>query len=100
MARPSGCGGSCGRRGWACNGAGGVTHAALFGSRAREAARADGDTDILVEIDPDAPVTVYDYVALKDYIAALFDGPVDVVERDGLTPRVLSAVAANAVYAF
>ena len=45
-------------------------------------------------------MTVYDYVALKDYIAALFDGPVDVVERDGLTPRVLSAVAANAVYAF
>lgn len=36
----------------------------------------------MVEIDPDAPVTVYDYVALKDYIAGL----VDVAGRDGLKP--------------
>ena len=41
----------------------GVTHAALFGSRARGDAREDSDTDIMIEIDPEAPVDVYDYVA-------------------------------------
>ena len=78
----------------------GVTHAALFGSRARGDACPDSDTDIMIEIDPDAPVTVYDYVALKEYISSLFDGPVDVVDREGLKPYVRPAATAGAIYAF
>jgi predicted nucleotidyltransferase len=78
----------------------GVMHAALFGSRARGDHRLGSDTDIMIEIDPEAPVTVYDYVALKDYIASLFDGPVDVVDRDGLKPYVRPAATADAIYAF
>jgi predicted nucleotidyltransferase len=78
----------------------GVVHAALFGSRARGNPRPDSDTDIMVEIDPAAPVTVYDYVAIKQYIASLFDGPVDVVDRDGLKPYVRPAATADAIYAF
>ena len=58
----------------------GVAHVALFGSRARGDQRAGSDTDILVEFDPVARVTVFDYAALKNDIAALFDSPVDVVK--------------------
>jgi predicted nucleotidyltransferase len=76
----------------------GVTHAAVFGSRARGDHRADSDTDILIDIDPDAHVSVYDYVGIKDFIASLFDGPVDVVHRAGLKPHIRPA--ADAVYAF
>jgi len=54
----------------------------------------------MVEIDPKMPVTVFDYVGIKDYIASLFDGPVDVVNRDGLKPYVRPAATADAVYAF
>jgi uncharacterized protein len=78
----------------------GVNHAALFGSRARDEARADSDTDIMIEIDPDAPVGVYEYVRIKEYIASLFEGRVDVVDREGLKPYVRPAAMAEAVYAF
>ena len=78
----------------------GVAHAALFGSRARGDERSDSDTDIMVEIDPTARVGVYEYVAIRDYIAGLFDGAVDVVNRDGLKPHVRPAATADAIYAF
>jgi predicted nucleotidyltransferase len=78
----------------------GVSHAALFGSRARGDSRPDSDTDIMIEIDPAARIGVYEYVALKDYIAGLFDGPVDVVSREGLKPYVRPAATADAIYAF
>jgi predicted nucleotidyltransferase len=78
----------------------GVTHAALFGSRARGDARPDSDTDIMIEIDPEAPIGIYEYVGLKDYIASLFDGKVDVVDREALKPYVAPAATADAIYAF
>jgi hypothetical protein len=78
----------------------GVTHAALFGSRARGDNRPDSDTDIIIEIDPRAPVGIFEYVGIKQYIASLFDGPVDVVDRDGLKPHLRPAATADALYAF
>jgi predicted nucleotidyltransferase len=78
----------------------GVAHAALFGSRARGDDRPDSDTDIMIEVDPKAQIGVYEYVALKDYIAGLFDGKVDVVSREGLKPYVRPAATADAIYAF
>ena len=78
----------------------GVSHAALFGSRARGDNRPDSDIDIMIEVDPAAGIGVYEYVALKDYIAALFDRPVDVVSREGLKPYVKPAVTTDAIYAF
>ena len=78
----------------------GVSHAALFGSRARGDDRPDSDIDIMIEVDPAALIGVYEYVALKDYIAGLFDGSVDVVSRDGLKPHVRPAATTDAIYAF
>ena len=78
----------------------GICHAALFGSVARGDNRPDSDIDILIEFDPAARVTVFDYVALKDYIASLFEQPVDVIDRDALKPHLRGPSARDAVYAF
>src|SRR5271163_3369874 len=78
----------------------GVAHAALFGSRARGDDRPDSDTDIMIEIDPDAHLGVWGYAGLKEYISTLFDGPVDVVDREALKSYVAPAATADAIYAF
>ena|SRR5271170_3519434 len=78
----------------------GVVHAALFGSRARGDDHSGSDTDIMIEVDPEADMSVYDYVGLKRYIASLFDGRVDVVNRDGLKPYIRPTAESAAVYAF
>jgi hypothetical protein len=54
----------------------------------------------MVEIDPAARIGVYEYVAIKDYIAGLFDTRVDVVRRDRLKPHVRPAAVEDAIYAF
>ena len=78
----------------------GIHHAALFGSRARGDNRPDSDTDIMIDLDPKAEIGVWDYAGLKEYIASLFDGPVDVVNRESLKPYVRPAALADAIYAF
>jgi predicted nucleotidyltransferase len=77
-----------------------VTHAALFGSRARGDHGPDSDTDIMIDIDPEVEMSVYDYVGLKRYIASLFGGRVDVVNREAFKPHIGPAATADAIYAF
>ena len=78
----------------------GVVHAALFGSRARGDDRPGSDIDILVDLDAAIVKTIVDYAGVKDFIADMFDRPVDVVSREGLKPRVLPRATADAIYAF
>lgn len=78
----------------------GVQHAAIFGSTARGEAHAESDVDVLIDFDPSASVTVYDYVAVRNDIASLFDGRVDVVDREGLKPHLRKPVTQDLVYAF
>jgi predicted nucleotidyltransferase len=76
----------------------GVRHAALFGSVARGDARPDSDIDI--DLDEDALTDLFAYAGMKRYIAGLFPGPVDVVDRAALKPWVSAASIADLVYAF
>jgi predicted nucleotidyltransferase len=78
----------------------GVAHAAVFGSVARGDNRSDSDLDILVEFESGAEGSVYDYIRFKEYVAGLFEGPVDVIDRAALKPHLREPSARDAVYAF
>ena len=78
----------------------GVAHAGLFGSVSRGEQRTDSDIDIMIDLNPEAHLSVFDYVDLKAYIASLFEGPVDVVNREGLKPYMRPAAMLDVVYAF
>jgi predicted nucleotidyltransferase len=49
----------------------GVRHAAIFGSVARGDARADSDVDVLVDLDPERPMGLFEYSRLKLHVAEL-----------------------------
>jgi predicted nucleotidyltransferase len=78
----------------------GVTRAALFGSVARGEQRPDSDIDIMVEIAPDAPVGVFEYIGIVHFIEDMFETRIDVSNRDTLKPYVRPHAERDAVYAF
>jgi len=78
----------------------GVRHIALFGSAARGEATEASDIDILVDLRSDAPIGVFEYVGLTQFIEDLFPVPVDVANHARLKPHVRPSAEREAVYAF
>jgi hypothetical protein len=78
----------------------GVNHAALFGSVARGEAGPRSDLDIMIELAPDASLDIFAYVELKNFIAGLFPGRVDVVNKEALKPYVRQSATSDSIYAF
>ncbi len=78
----------------------GIRHAALFGSRARGDNRPDSDIDILIETDPAAVRTIFDYAGVKLAVEDLFPLPTDVVGRAFLKPAIRPLAEQHLIYAF
>ena len=78
----------------------GVSHAAVFGSVARGEAIADSDIDVLVELDEDRSMGIFEYARLKLYINELLAGAGDVVNRRTLKPLLRDNILRDAIHAF
>src|SRR4051812_29131866 len=78
----------------------GVSHTAVFGSVARGEARTDSDVDVLVELDEERPIGVFQYARLPLYINEILDGAADVVNRRTLKPLLRDGILHDAVNAF
>ncbi len=75
----------------------GVGSVAIFGSAARDEARPDSDVDVLVEFS--APVGLFGFVRLKNYLEGLLGRTVDLVTPDALKERLREEILKEAVYA-
>lgn len=78
----------------------GVSHAAVFGSVARGEARPGSDIDVLVELDENRPIGIFEYARLKLYVNELLGAESDVVNRRTLKPLLRSAILHDSVHAF
>ena len=83
----------------------GVRHAAVFGSVARGESTAASDLDILVDLDPEKRLDLFDYAGIKLYLAEIFGLPeesdrLDMAHRGALKPRPRRPILEEAVEAF
>ena len=61
-----------------------IRELSLFGSALRDDFRPDSDLDFLVSFDPEAPWDLWDFVEMRDELAALTGREVDLVQKEGL----------------
>lgn len=77
-----------------------VRHISVFGSTARDEATAHSDVDLLVQFEPTAPVGLFTFVRLQDYLADVMDTRIDLATAGALRPEMRDEILAEAVRAF
>jgi len=77
----------------------GVKSLALFGSVARDEAKADSDVDFLVEFD-DRPIGLFDVSRVRLYLEDVLGCSVDMGSSDSLKPYLRDRVLKEAICAF
>lgn len=65
-----------------------VREIGVFGSYVRGEQKNESDIDILIEFEPDARISLLDFVGLENYISDLLAAKVDLVEKQALKPRI------------
>ncbi|MDE2930148.1 MAG: nucleotidyltransferase family protein [Chloroflexota bacterium] len=75
----------------------GVRRIAVFGSVARNTARADSDIDIVVDI-PRGQITIENFFGLQDFLNDHFQRKVDVITESSVKPFARDLVMRDAVF--
>lgn len=70
----------------------GVGRLVVFGSGARGELRPGSDIDIAFELLPGREIGLFEHVRMRDELATLFGGPVDLGSISSLRPRIRDAV--------
>lgn len=61
-----------------------IKELALFGSVLRSDVRPDSDVDVLVDFEPNAGHSLFDFVRMQEELGHLFGRKIDLVEKSGL----------------
>ncbi len=61
-----------------------IQRMSLFGSVLRDDFRPDSDVDVLVEVDPNAHWSLFDWVSMQNELKAIIGRDVDLVERSAI----------------
>jgi predicted nucleotidyltransferase len=77
----------------------GVSHMALFGSRARGDARQDSDVDLMIEVD-DPGFSLIDLVGIQQDLSEEIGLPVQITMRRSLSERLAEAIRNETVELF
>jgi len=78
----------------------GVNALYLFGSTARNEARADSDLDLIFEYDPGTPFSLFTQAGIMQDLSERLGARVDLIARDGLRPRFREKVERDMVRVF
>ena len=73
----------------------GVKSLAMFGSSVRDEATEASDVDLLVEFD--APIGLFEFIDVKEFLEGILGRPVDLGTPDALHPRLRARVLREAV---
>ena len=76
----------------------GVRKIGIFGSYLRGEAKEESDLDILVEFEPEAKISLLEFVELENYLSDLPRVKVVLVEKSALKPRIGKQILNEVVY--
>jgi predicted nucleotidyltransferase len=74
----------------------GATSLYLFGSVARNEAAEESDVDLFIDYDPER-FDFVELIRLRERISSILGRPADLTTREGLHPRLRSAIEAEAI---
>jgi hypothetical protein len=77
-----------------------VRHIAVFGSTARDQADEHSDVDVLVEFVPEAPVGLFVFVEVLDFLGDVLGTRIDLATPGALRPEMREQILAEARRAF
>ncbi len=77
----------------------GVDRLSVFGSVARDEAKAGSDIDILVEFTPGVRIGMFEFLELQEVLSTLLGAEVDLATPASLHPRLRDSILAEAVRA-
>src|SRR5215472_8933323 len=80
--------------------AAGIVRLSLFGSTARDEARAGCDIDLLAAFDDTRALSLLDVIGIENRLADLLGQPVDLSEEGTLRPRARQSASCETVRAF
>jgi len=77
-----------------------VQHVSVFGSTARDQADEHSDVDVLIEFIPEAPVGLFVFVEVLDFLGDVLGTRIDLATPGALRPEMREQILAEARRAF